>query len=135
MKIRAFTRYAGAAVAMVAASMFIVPMASARVHIGVGIFVPGVTVGVGNCWRCGYWAAPPVYYTPAYLAPVYYPAPGYYAPPPVYYGYGYSYGYYAPYYPHYYHRDRDRYYDRGYYHGHYHGQYGRRGGYYDHDHH
>ncbi|HLI16905.1 MAG TPA: hypothetical protein VKV22_01385 [Rhodanobacteraceae bacterium] len=127
MKVRAFTRYAGAAVAMVAASMFIVPMASAHVHIGVGIFVPGVTVGVGNCWRCGYWAAPPVYYTPAYPAPVYYPAPGYYAPPPVY--YGYSYGYYAPYYPHYYHRDR--YYGHGYYHGrgYYHG------GYYHHDRH
>jgi hypothetical protein len=125
MKISAFTRQAGLAAALVVASMFVVPMASARVHVGVGIAFPGVSVGVGNCWRCGYWAPPPpVYYAPAYPAPAYYPAPGYYAPPPVY--YGYSYGYYAPYYHRHYHRQG---YDRD--HGRRHGDHG---GYYHHHH-
>lgn len=124
MKVRPFTQRAGVFAALVAASMFVVPMASAHVHIGVGISVPGITVGVGNCWRCGYWAAPPVYYQPAYPqpvypvypAPVYYPAPAYYAPRPAYYGY------YGPYY----HRDWRRHGHRdwrghgGYYHHHWH---------------
>jgi hypothetical protein len=127
MKLQASVRRAGLAMALLAASFCIVPTALARVHVGVGIAFPGISVGVGNCWRCGYWAAPPVYYAPAYPGPVYYPAPGYYAPPPVY--YGYSYGYYAPYY-YYYHRRyygrdhdrgrRDRQHDQGgyYHHGH-----------------
>jgi hypothetical protein len=105
MKLRNFVQR-GAAVAMIAlAAVWFAPAASAHVHVGIGISVPGVTVGVGNCWRCGYWAAPPVYYQPAYPAPVYYPAPEYYAPRTVYY---YGYGYYAPrYYRHHY-----RYYGR-----------------------
>lgn len=108
MKFQATVRRAGLAIALMAASFCIVPAAFARVHVGIGIAFPGVSVGVGNCWRCGYWAPPPpVYYAPAYPAPAYYPAPGYYPPPPVY--YGYSYGYYAPrYHRHYYRRDHDR---------------------------
>ena len=110
MAIRGSVRRAGVAAALLAASFLIVPSAFAHSHVsvGIGISVPGVSVGVGNCWRCGYWAPPPpVYYTPAYAAPVYYPAPVYYAPAPAYYGYGY---YYAPryrYYRGYYHHDRD----------------------------
>lgn len=118
MQIRRFARALGVAAAVLAASFVIVPSALARVHVGVGISVPGVTVGIGNCWRCGYVPAP-VYYPPVYYAaPAYYPAPAYYAPSPVY--YGYDYGYYQPYYPRYYHRDYDR--DHGYRHD--------RGGYY-----
>lgn len=80
------------ALALVAASFWIAPAALARTHVGVGI-----SIGVGNCWNCGYWTAPPVYYAPAYPPPAYYPQTVYYAPrPPVYYGYGYP-GYYAPY--------------------------------------
>ena len=121
MNIRAFVRRAGLAAAVLAASFLIVPSAFARVHVGIGISVPGVAIGVGNCWNCGYAYAPP---PPVYYAPAYYPAlaPVYYAPPrPVYYGYGY----YAPYYPrHYYYRG----YDRGHWSHPYHG------GYYHHDH-
>lgn len=61
------------------------PAALAHSHVG-------VSIGVGNCWGCGYPAPPPVYYAPAY-PPVYYPPAVYYAPP-VYYGYTYG---YAPY--------------------------------------
>ena len=123
MNIRRFAGRAGLAVALLAASFLIVPSAFARVHVGVGISVPGVAIGVGNCWRCGYYPPPPpVYYQPAYVAaPAYYPAPVYYTPRPVYYGYGY-----APYYP------RHRYYrghDRG------HRAYHHRGGHYRHGHH
>lgn len=122
MNIRGFVRRAGLVAAVLAASFFIVPSAFARVHVGVGISVPGVAIGVGNCWNCGYAYAPPpsVYYQPAYAGPAYYPAPVYY-PQPVYYGYGY-----APYYPrHYYYRGG---YDRGYRSHHYRG-------YYHHGHH
>jgi hypothetical protein len=120
MNILRFVRRAGLVAAVLAASCFIVPSAFARVHVGVGISLPGIAIGVGNCGRCGYVAAPPVYYAPAYPAPAYYyPAPTYYAPAPVY--YGYSYGYYAPYYPrHYYYRGYYRrhpsHYRSGYYH-------------------
>lgn len=124
MRLRRFARRFGIAVAVLAASFVIVPSAFARVHVGVGISVPGVSIGVGNCWNCGYVPAP-VYYpaygyaAPAYYpAPVYYPAPAYYAPRPAYYG-----GYYGPRYPRYY-RGHDRghwsHHDRGgyYHHGH-----------------
>lgn len=126
MNVRGFLRRAGLATALLAASFWVVPNAFARSHVsvGIGIAAPGFGVSVGNCWRCGYWAAPPpVYYAPAYAAPVYYPAPAtvYYMPRPAYYG---GYGYYAPRYHHY----RSGYYhDRGSYH--------RRGGYYHHRHH
>lgn len=125
MQIRRFARKLGIAAAVLAASFVIVPSALARVHVGVGISVPGVSVGIGNCWRCGYVPAPayygPVYAPPAYYGPAYYPAPAYYAPPPAYYGYGY----YQPYYPRYHHRDHDR------------DHWGRRGhgGYHHHGHH
>lgn len=122
MNIRWIAQRAGWAAALVAASMLVVPMASARVHVGVGISVPGLTVGVGNCWRCGYRVAPPVYYQPVYPAPVYYPVPVYYAPRPAYYGYGY----YTPYYRHYYRGHYRTYRGRHAWHGH--------GGYY-HRHH
>lgn len=109
MNIRGFVRRAGLVAAVLAASFFIVPSAFARVHVGIGISVPGVAVGVGNCWRCGY-PPPPVYYQPAY-APVYYPAPVYYTPRPVYYGDGYyPRYYYRGYYGHRHWRDRDGYY-------------------------
>ena len=126
MNVRGFLRRAGLATALLAASFWVVPNAFARSHVsvGIGIAAPGFGVSVGNCWRCGYWVAPPpVYYAPAYAAPVYYPAPAtvYYVPRPAYYG---GYGYYAPRYHHY----RSGYYhDRGSYH--------RRGGYYHHRHH
>jgi hypothetical protein len=120
MNILRFVRRAGLVAGVLAASFVIVPNAFARVHVGVGISVPGVAIGIGNCWRCGYYPPPPpVYYQPAYVAPAYYAAPVYYTPPPVYYGYGY----YAPRYPrHYYYRG----YHRGYPH--------HRGGYYRHGH-
>jgi hypothetical protein len=123
-KFHAFSRRAILALALVAASLWVAPATLARTHVGFG-----VSIGVGSCWNCGYWTAPPVYYTPAYPPPAYYPRAVYYAPrPPVYYGYGYS-GYYPPY-PHY--RNDYRYrrgdYGRGnwhhrhhrghYYHGH-----------------
>jgi len=120
MKLRRFARRFGIAVAVLAASFVIVPSAFARVHVGVGISVPGINIGVGNCWNCGYVPAP-VYYpaygyaAPAYYpAPVYYPAPAYYAPRPVYYG-----GYYGPRYyrghdrGHWSHHDRGGYYHHG----------------------
>lgn len=126
MQTHSLVRRAGWIGAVLAASLLVAPMASARVHVGVGIAVPGLSIGVGNCWNCGYVAAPPVYYPPAYYpAPVYYPAPAYYAAP-AYYGYGY----YGPSYPRVYYRGYDRWHhghdrddhdwrDRGYYrHGH-----------------
>lgn len=120
MKLRGWMRGATLAVAVFATALWFAPRANAHSHvsIGVGIAVPGVSIGVGNCWRCGYWAAPPVVYAPAYPAPVYYGAPAYYAPPPppAYYGYGYyaPYRYYAP--RRYYRHGYDR--DRGWHHGH-----------------
>ena len=108
MNIRGFVRRAGLVAAVLAASFLIVPSAFARVHVGIGISVPGVAVGVGNCWSCGYvYASPP----PVYYAPAYYPAP-----PPVYYTQPVYYGdgYYQPYYRyhrwHGHRRDRDGYY-------------------------
>ncbi len=94
MNIRGFVGGAGLVAAVLAASFWIVPSAFARVHAGIGISVPGVAVGVGNCWRCGYYPPPPpVYYQPAY----------------------YGYGYYQPYYR--YHRWHGHWRDRdGYYH-------------------
>lgn len=109
MNIRGFVRRAGLVAAVLAASFWIVPSAFARVHVGIGISVPGVAIGVGNCWRCGYYPPPPVYYEPAYAGPVYYPAPApVYYPQPVYYGYGYSQPYYHRWHGHW--RDRDDYY-------------------------
>lgn len=122
MKLRGLTRGAMMATAVFAAALWFVPSASAHSHvsIGVGISVPGVTVGVGNCWRCGYWTPAPVYYQPVYPAPAYYPAPVYYAPRPVYYGDGY----YVP---------RYRYYPRYYRHGWDHDRRGHDGHYRHHD--
>lgn len=64
--------------------------ARSDVNWSVGIGVPGVVVGASNSY--GYYAPPPVVYTPP--PPVIYapPRPVYYAPPPVYYSpppYGY----------------------------------------------
>jgi hypothetical protein len=123
MNIRGFVRRAGLTAAVLAASLWVVPSAFAHSHlsVGIGISVPGISVDAGNCWRCGYWAPPPpVYYAPAYPAPVYYSAPAvvYYAPRPGYYGNGY----YSPRYRHYdhgyydhrgWHHRRDGYYRRG----------------------
>lgn len=91
-KRRGLGRRAMIVAAALVASLWFAPSALAHTHVGFGI-----SIGAGNCWSCGYWAAPPVYYTPAYPPPpVYYvPRTVYYAPRPVYYGYGY-YGYYAP---------------------------------------
>lgn len=112
MNIRGFVRRAGLVAALLAASFLIVPSAFARVHVGIGISVPGVAIGVGNCWRCGYYPPPPpaYYYQPAYYQPAYYPAPAYYAPQPVYYGYGYYQPYYRYHGWHGHRRDRDGYY-------------------------
>jgi hypothetical protein len=108
---------------LLAASLCFAPAALARTHVSVGVALPGVSIGVGNCWNCGY---APVYPAPVYYpSPVYYaPAPVYYAPAPVYYGYGYG-GYYAPRRAYRYHRGYPHYY------GHGHGD--RRGG--GHNHH
>lgn len=122
-KRRGFGRRTAITIAALVVSLWFAPSALAHTRVGFGI-----SIGAGNCWSCGYWAAPPVYYTPAYPPPPAYYAPRtvYYAPRPVYYGYGY-YGYYAPrhYRWHYrYHRGRDYahggwHYHRGhYYHGH-----------------
>ena len=110
MSIRGLVRRAGLAAAVFAASFLIIPSAFARVHVGLGISVPGVAIGVGNCWRCGY-PPPPVYYQPAYVAPAYYPAPVYYAPRPVYNDYGYDQPHYR-YHRWHHRRDRDDYYRR-----------------------
>lgn len=105
MNLRGSGRRAVLALAVLAASLWFAPAALAHTHVGFGI-----SIGVGNCWSCGYRAAPPMYYAPAYPPP-YYPRTVYYAPrPPVYYGYGY-YGYYAPYH----HRRHDYRYWRGHY--------------------
>lgn len=74
---------------VVAAGLALTPAAFARDHFGIGIALPGVSIGVGNGWGHrgyvdvgvgGYYA--PAYYAPA---PVYYDAyPGYYGP--AYYG-------------------------------------------------
>ncbi|HEX5354077.1 MAG TPA: hypothetical protein VFW60_08360 [Rhodanobacteraceae bacterium] len=111
MRIGGFARRAGLAVAVLAASFWFVPSAFAqtRVHVGVGISVPGITIGAGNCWRCGYWAAPRVYYQPVYAPPVYY------APGRVY----YRYGYYPPHYRYYYQRGRYHRRDWRHHRGHY----------------
>lgn len=118
-RFRGFGRRVVLSLAVVAASLWFAPAALAHTRVGFGI-----SIGVGNCWSCGYWTAPPVYYTPAYPAPVYYPPTVYYAPRPVYYGYYgyytprpayYGYGYYGYYAPRHYRRDFR--YRRGY-HGH-----------------
>lgn len=130
MNMRTLAQRTALVAAVAVMSLWFAPSAFARVHIGVGIAVPGVSIGVGNCWRCGYWPAPPVYYYgPAYYAPAYppvayYPGP-YYAPGPVYYGYRY----YRPYYGH------PGYYRRGRYYGHGHYGHGYHGGHYDRGHH
>ena len=105
------------AMAALMASLWFAPGALAHTRVGFGI-----SIGAGNCWSCGYWAAPPVYYTPAYPPPpvYYYPPTAYYAPRPMYYGY------YAPRHDRWDHRYRGRHYARGdghhhrdhYYHGH-----------------
>ncbi|MGH8214845.1 MAG: hypothetical protein ACREPZ_04030, partial [Rhodanobacteraceae bacterium] len=90
--------------AVLVAAMCAAPAALAHSHVGFGI-----SIGVGNCWRCGYRAAPPVYYAPAYPPPAYYYPPTVYYAPPAYYGYTYG---YAPYH----HYRRYRHYDhRGHY--------------------
>ena len=109
-----------AGVTLLVASMCAAPAALAHSHVGFGI-----SIGIGNCFRCGYPTAPPVYYAPAYPPPAYYyPPPVYYAPPAY---YGYTYGY-APYYSYGRHDHRGRYpHDRGHHgdqglshgHGHY----------------
>ena len=71
----------------VAAGLGLAGQAQARdVHWGVGVGVPGVTIGVGNAPV--YYPPAPVYYAPP--RPVYYapPRPVYYAPPPPRYYYG-----------------------------------------------
>lgn len=134
MGIRGFVGGTSLVIGLAAASLVWTPPASARVHIGVGIAIPGISIGVGNCWRCGYWAPPPVWYRPVYAAPVYYPAVTWY-PPPVYYpvaryyarprvhyGHGYRYGYHG-----YLWRN-----GRGYYRGRGYARHGNRGVYYRH---
>ncbi len=84
MGTRGFVRRVALAVAALAASCWVVPHAFAQshVHVRIGIAVPGITIGVDNCWRCGYGVAPPVYDRPVYAPP------GYYVPRRVYYRYG-----------------------------------------------
>src|SRR6185312_5478110 len=93
MNIRGFFRRGSLAIALLAASFWIAPSAFAHSHVsvGIGIAAPGFGVSVGNCWRCGYWAPPPVYYAPR---PAYYYGYGYDAPRYHYYrgGYGHDRG-------------------------------------------
>ena len=107
-------RWAVGAGMAAAALLGLAGQAQARdVHWGVGVGVPGVTIGVGNA---------PVYYPPA---PVYYapPRPVYYAPPrPVYYAPPVVYAPPRPYFgPGPYYRAHDRRHHHGHGHGHGHG--------------
>lgn len=151
----------GIAIAAVAcAALWFAPTAAARshVHVGVGINLPGLSVGIGNCWHCGYWNAPRVYVEPPYGGYGYYgygyPSSVYYLDPPYYvtrpapapYGYyggyygGYPAGYYGGYrgyYGGYHYGDGNRWnrgwrgHDRGHDH---HGDRDHQGGYYHHGH-
>jgi len=114
---------------LLVAGVSLAPAAFARSHVsvGLGINLPGVSIGVSNWGHGGYgWAgnyAYPVaspayyggYYAPAYYGPTYYSAYAY----PAYYGPRYYGGHYraAPVHRSYYYRGR--------------GDYGHRGGYYD----
>lgn len=120
MKLARWTRRTVILAGLVLASLCMAPAALARTHVSIGVALPGVSIGVGNCWNCGY--AAPVYPAPVYYpGPTYYaPAPVYYAPAPVYYGYG---AYYAPVRGYGYYRGHPRHY--GYDHG-----YRRGGGHY-----
>ena len=124
---------------LLVAGVSLAPSAFARSHVsvGVGINLPGISIGVSNWGHGGYahggygWggnyaypAAYPAYYG-GYYQPAYYSSYSY----PVYYGpryYGGSYYREAPVVRRSYYRDRDygRDYDR---------DYGRRGHYYDRD--
>ena len=111
---------------LVTAGLALAPAAFARGHIGIGISVPGVSVGywggnrgfVGVGGYGGYYGG---YYGPAYYdgyyAPAYYN--GYYAAPYPAYGVVYNSGYY---YPNHYYRGGYYRHDRGYNnnHGHHH---------------
>lgn len=116
MELAKWTRRTVILAALLLGSLCLAPAAVARTHISIGVALPGVGIGVGNCWNCGYVA--PIYPAPVYYpSPVYYaPAPAYYAPAPVYYGYG---AYYAPRRAYRYHRAYPRYYGHG--HGYHHG--------------
>lgn len=117
MKLRKHVRSGALFTAIILSAIAFAPAASAHspVRVGVGVSLPGITVGVGNCRGCDYWNAPRVYREPAYLpagyygqryqAPVYYLDPPYYVTRPVrsygYYGYprayyGYPRAYYGP---------------------------------------
>jgi hypothetical protein len=124
MNIHRSGRRAALAIIVAAAAMWFAPAAISQVHVGIGISVPGVVVGVGNCWRCGYRVPTPVYYPPAYPPVYYYPRTVYYAPRPVYYRY-----HYAPYPRVHYRHYRGHYGHRGWHHrrGHYYGHHHRRG--------
>lgn len=137
---------------LVAAGLALAPAAFARSHwnVGIGIGLPGVSIGYSDCHHCGrgwggnyyygggyyssYYA--PAYYGPTYYGPTYYDA-GYYGP---------SY-YYPSYGVRYYDRPSHRYYGNGYrdhgyrdhgyrdggYRHHDRGDYGHRASYYDRD--
>ncbi|MBA8883150.1 hypothetical protein [Dokdonella fugitiva] len=127
---------------LVAAGLALAPAAFARSHwnVGIGIGLPGISIGYSDCHHCGRgWGGNYYYggYYSSYYAPVYY-GPTYYGPS------YYDTAYYGPayYYPRYY---GVRYYDRPShgYHGHgyrghgyrdggHHGRdYGHRATYYD----
>ena len=96
---------------LVAAGFALAPAAFARGHIGVGISLPGVSIGYGGCHHCGGFVGVGYGGYGGYYG-------GYYAPAPVYYD---DY-YYAPYpaygvvyRPHHYYRGGYYYRDRGYY--------------------
>lgn len=103
---------------LAAAGLALAPAAFARGHIGVGIYLPGVSIGYGGCRHCGGFAGVGYGGYGGYYG-------GYYAPVPVYYDAYYD----APYYPaytgvvvhgdyynrHHYYRGGYYYRDRGYY--------------------
>jgi hypothetical protein len=135
---------------LVAAGLALAPAAFARSHwnVGIGIGLPGISIGYSDCRHCGrgwggnyyygggYYGGYSSYYAPAYYGPTYY-SPSYYDA-----------GYYGPsyYYPsygvRYYDRPSHRYYGNGYrdhgyrdggYRHHDRGDYGHRASYYDRD--
>lgn len=155
MQLRNVIRRGAVITAIALAAIWFAPAATARshVHVGVGINLPGLSIGVGNCWHCGYWSAPRVYAAPPYAGYGYYgsayPAPVYYLDPPYYmtrpalvpYGYyggyygGYQDGYYGGYSPYYRsYRYGDGYYGNHGWRGHrgddHHGGHDHQGGYY-----
>lgn len=124
---------------LLVAGVSLAPAAFARSHVsvGVGINLPGVSIGFSDCRHCGYghgWGGNYYGYS-AVVSPAYYGGyymPAYYESYPAYYGPAYySPRYYGPSYYGGYYRSRPVVVHRTYYREHYRGDYGHRASYYD----